>query len=256
MRRHVEPNLRSGPFRLYATLCKPSRPRAGVLFAHGMCSDHKEMGIFTRLERRLVEMGYATMRFDFRSHGESEGRPEDMSIRGEIKDLEGAFSLLAKHVSRSRIALVAASFGASIFALSSRRRLRISTAVLLNPVTDFAKTFLRPVTPWGRQNFGMARISSGRPIQLDECQLGGELVRDLARFEPANRLSRWKIPILLIHGDKDEAVPYSTSRHIAAKYDNIYLSTIPGAGHGFDNWDKRRLVIDLTTQWLSSKLVG
>lgn len=250
-----ETNIISDSLKLKARICKPLRPKAAVLFAHGLCSNHKEIGIFTKIEKRLIDLGCITLRFDFRGHGESTGKPEDISVMGEMVDLLNAFNLLQNHAKGKPIGLVAASFGASIFLLSDPNALKIDTAVLLNPVVNFKKTFLQPETPWGHEYFGWQRILSGKPIKMEDCMLSSQFVADFAKYEPRKNVPKWDMPIFIIHGDRDEAVPYKTSLELGKLYENITLTTIPGAGHGFDNASNRRVVIELTTLWLSSKLL-
>ena len=63
---------------LVGTLITPeaSASRAVVL-VHGGGVTRDESGFFTRLAEGLAEAGVASLRFDLRGHGESEGRQEN-----------------------------------------------------------------------------------------------------------------------------------------------------------------------------------
>lgn len=245
----------SDAFQLNARLCKPSKPEAAALFVHGICGDLDEIGIFTNLERKLSGLGVMTLRFDFRGHGDSDGEPSDASVQAEIKDLIQAMNFLKSEENVSSIGVIAASFGASIVLLSDISPTSIKTAVFLNPVIDFERTFLDPITPWGKENFGREKIESSDSILLEDCELGKMFIEDLTRYEPKERLTKWNIPTYIIHGDKDDAVPYLSSKEMAESCANTYLATMPGTGHGFDDDFKRQIVVDLTVLWIKSRLL-
>lgn len=245
----------SDGFKLNARLCKPSQPKAAVLFVHGICGDLDEIGIFTNLERKLSTLGVMTLRFDFRGHGDSDGEASDASVQAEIRDLIQAMNFLKSEEDFSSIGVIAASFGASIVLLSDVLTASIKTAVFLNPVIDFRRTFLEPVTRWGKENFGREKIESSDSIFLEDCELGKMFIEDLTRYEPKEVLPKWNIPTYIIHGDKDDAVPFSSSKEMAESCADSYLAPMPGTGHGFDNDFKRQIVVDLTVLWIKSRLL-
>jgi predicted alpha/beta-fold hydrolase len=58
-----------------------------IVLCHGLTVDKDEGGIFRQLSENLVENGFDCFRFDFRGHGESGGKQEEMTIAGELTDL-------------------------------------------------------------------------------------------------------------------------------------------------------------------------
>ena len=87
-----------------------------IILAHGITVDKDESGIFGDLAEALKEKGFAVFRFDFRGHGESGGKPIDMTISGEIADLKAAVEQVKK-AGYKNIGLLAASFGGGIATL-------------------------------------------------------------------------------------------------------------------------------------------
>lgn len=79
----------------------------GVVLCHGMASDHRSM---KPSAERLVRRGIATLTFDFRGHGKSEG-----VLDGDLaQDVIAAIKFLRRHpkIDPQRIALVGHSLGA------------------------------------------------------------------------------------------------------------------------------------------------
>jgi len=69
--------------RLAGTLVQPDVSTAkGVVLVHGGGVTRDEAGFFTRLANGLAAAGVASLRFDLRGHGQSEGRQEDLTLAG------------------------------------------------------------------------------------------------------------------------------------------------------------------------------
>lgn len=88
-------------------LPKGEGPFPGAVLCHGMGSDHRAM---RPSAQRLVRRGIATLAFDFRGHGGSEG-----VLDGDLaQDVMAALKFLRRHVKidPNRIALVGHSMGA------------------------------------------------------------------------------------------------------------------------------------------------
>jgi predicted alpha/beta hydrolase len=65
---------------LAGTFLAPVDARQGAILVHGGGVTREEGGFFTRLAAGLAETGVASLRFDLRGHGESEGRQEDLTL--------------------------------------------------------------------------------------------------------------------------------------------------------------------------------
>ena len=96
---------------LDARLTHTAGPSKGIIMiSHGITSNKEEGGLFTQLAIQLAQAGYDSLRFDFRGHGQSSGRPVDMTIRGETDDLTAVIAY-ARSQTAAPLGLVAASFG-------------------------------------------------------------------------------------------------------------------------------------------------
>lgn len=77
--------------RLRGTLTMPPVALgAAAVLVHGGGVTREEGGFFARFAAGLAEAGMPVLRFDFRAHGESDGRPEDLTIAGVANDIRAA----------------------------------------------------------------------------------------------------------------------------------------------------------------------
>jgi alpha/beta superfamily hydrolase len=216
-----------------------------IILCHGLTVDKDEGGIFVRLAEILANKGIASFRFDFRGHGESGGRQEEMTIAGELVDLETVYHWLRKQGFK-KIGLLGASFAGGITSLfCGFNRNLIDTLVLWNPAIKYN---LIPKTPWEKRYFnpssytyalkyGFIRIGTGG------FKLGIKVFQEIKYLKPYEELKKIKKPILFIHGDKDSYVDYRVSVKYA-KLLQAKLVIIKGAEHGFHDkkeWEEKAI---------------
>ena len=63
-----------------------------AVLAHGGGVTREEGDFFTHLAAGLADVSIASLRCDLRSHGESEGRQEDLTMAGILGDLRAAIA--------------------------------------------------------------------------------------------------------------------------------------------------------------------
>lgn len=97
-------------------LPKGEGPFPGTVLCHGMGTDHRAM---RPSAQRLVRRGIATLTFDFRGHGRSDGVVDENAPR----DVIAALKFLRRHpkINPKRIALVGHSFGALAVILAAAK---------------------------------------------------------------------------------------------------------------------------------------
>jgi alpha-beta hydrolase superfamily lysophospholipase len=97
--------------RLAGTLVTPDgQPERAVLLVHGGGVTREEGGFFTRLADGLAEAGAASLRFDLRGHGDSEGRQEELTLATILNDVRVALSQVRDETGAARLSLLGASF--------------------------------------------------------------------------------------------------------------------------------------------------
>src|SRR5258708_5596561 len=107
---------------LAATLVTPDEsPDHAVVLVHGGGVTREEGGFFARLASGLAGAGAASLRFDLRGHGESEGRQEDLTLATILNDIRVALAGL-QAAGIGRLSLLGASFSGGARADHPARR--------------------------------------------------------------------------------------------------------------------------------------
>ncbi len=231
-----------------------------VLLAHGITADKDEEGFFTALADTLEESRIASLRFDFRGHGASAGKPEEMTVAGESVDLATAFAELARRFPDVPHGIIAASFGAAATSRAiAERTVDPGFLVLINPVLDMRRTFTQPELPWGKESFtpaALAALPNRGVVMIDgEFPAGKKLVDEMESGpQPAELLAEVNIPMLVIHGTEDTYVSYDISREFAEGHISAEFVAVDGAEHGFGREHETKFVVDAVANWVSNSL--
>jgi pimeloyl-ACP methyl ester carboxylesterase len=136
--------------KLAATLVEPepSGDRAVVL-VHGGGVTRQEGGFFARLADGLAAAGVASLRFDLRGHGQSEGRMEELTLGSVLNDIRVALAQVRETTGAGSVSLLGASFGGGICAYyAAKRPEEIARLVLLNPQFNYKRRTIDNTPFW------------------------------------------------------------------------------------------------------------
>ena len=184
-------------------------PVEGARFDVLVCNGNAG-NISYRLERaRLMQqrLGTGVLLFDYRGYGLSSGSPNE---EGTYRDARAAYRFLVekKGLAPERLVLFGESLGAAV-AVQLAREKPAAALVLESPFTSIpemaraAYPFLPPVGP---------------------------LIR--TRYETVSKVPRLRVPLLVLHGERDSIVPIAQGRRVfAAAPEPKRFFAIPGAGH-------------------------
>lgn len=189
--------------RLFGWYVESSVTPTVLLWCHGNAGN-----IINRLDnlRELYRLGLSVFLFDYRGYGRSQGRPSE---EGLYQDALGAYDYVAqtRRIRPERIALFGRSLGAAVAGEVASQR--PAAGLILESAFPSVEALAR------FHYFGLPA----------HWLLG-------ARFNLVERLKNISVPILVIHGDRDEIVPIQLGRQVfdAAKAPkSFYL--VPGADH-------------------------
>jgi|SRR5215469_10486713 len=156
----------------------------------------------------------------------------------DADDVEAAIRWVTEHaptyhVDTRRIALIGESAGGHLVSYVGAKQspgARIVAVVSMYGIHDFIAASLewKPIPTEILQLFGIVAVDAGTAPML-------------IRASPVMYVHKTMPPFLLIHGSKDEDVPYSQSVEMCKKMRLVGAScdliAIEGAPHGMDHWE-------------------
>ncbi len=256
---------------LAGTLVTPGGPaERAVILVHGGGVTREEGGFFTRLAAGLAEAGVASLRFDLRGHGESEGRQEELTLSAILNDIRVALAYVREVTGAGRLSLVGQSFGGGICGYyAAKCPAEVACLVLLCPQLNYKQRTIDSRPYWANDYLSddMARQLTDRGyIQFTpSLRHGRAIFNEVFWLQPHAVLGEIAAPTLIVHGAKDTFVPIESSREamtqLMAEHE---LVEIEGAQHGFAVHDDpqylnpqsqewQAFVIRTVTNWISAE---
>lgn len=200
-----------------------------MVYAHGLGGSWKSGAAFSR---RFVEKGYNLLLVDMRAHGESGG-----SVYGyghlERRDLLAWARWVAQQSPDARVVLAGFSAGAAAVLEAAGEDDLPEQVVAAVSDSAYADLWNEAIHVMGRMGANAGAMPP-HPV-LDIARLGFRAKNgcfDLADASVVKAVERASVPILILHGEDDAAVPpFSAKRLDEAAGSPHKLVTFPGAGH-------------------------
>ena len=212
---HEDVAFRSDGLLLKGWLFRANGVRRGlIVHLHGV-ADNRRSGV--GIAQRFVPKGYDVLTYDSRAHGESEGKDCTYGFY-EKRDLRAALDAI--HAEDA--ILFGSSLGAAVALQTAAEDPRIRGVIAQSAFSDL-ETIARERAPWVATS---AEIAEALAI----AERNGHF--RIAEVSPWLAASRIRVPVLLIHGEKDRETSAAHSRRI---YDALggprRLLLVPGRGH-------------------------
>lgn len=239
------------PFLLDVYYEPSGRPKPIVLFAHGF-KGFKDWGHWDLIARQFADAGFVFIKFNFSHNGTTLSAPTefaDLEAFGqnnysrELNDLKAVLTWLhhgderlpAEEADLGRIHLIGHSRGGAISIIYASQDERISSLITWASVAslDYAWKTPEMIAQWEAK--GQYEVVNGRTGQ--HMPIYFQMYRDYkAREESLNvghALRRIDIPVLILHGTEDPAVPAAAAKTLHQQHPNAKLHLINGADHVF-----------------------
>ncbi|MBE6019942.1 MAG: alpha/beta fold hydrolase [Clostridiales bacterium] len=222
--------------KLHAKLDMPAGYKEGekcplAIVIHGLTGHMEETHIIAVAET-FNSLGIASLRVEMYGHGKSGGSFENhnlfkwlnnaMTVVDYAKTLDFVTDMyICGHSQGGVNAIMLAGMMPDIF----RAAIPLSPAVM---ITEGARS---------------GRILTGSfdpdhvPDEMwanSEQKVNGNYIRAAQMLDVDWAISHYKNPVLIVHGDEDEAIPVEYSREAAAKYSDAKLVIIPGDDHCYN----------------------
>lgn len=235
-----------------------------VLMAHGITSSRDEFGLFSGLAERLAVDGVPSFRFDYRCHGVNKRSMTGLTLAGVVNDIEAAARAASEATECSQMHIVGMSFGGGLSAhWASTTRRAVSSVVMFAPVLDYEEDTLGQyrLLSNGAMTASAARtLNRTGSLKAGGIRYGAALLNELPHFSGVMAVSRLTCPCLIMHGDADSIVPFSSSECVAKENSGCRLINIAGTDHGFgvegdedlsspDTKQKHREVFDVVAEF-------
>jgi alpha-beta hydrolase superfamily lysophospholipase len=196
--------------------------RAAVVLVHSDAGTRAdgEVGLL-RLQRAYVRNGFHVFAFDLRGRGESSGERDRLGSAEQV-DLEAAVGYVRRRAGGVPVVLHGFGLGGALAIQAAGDGLDVS-AVIADSTFTSAREQLRH--RWRHLPgfiFGPACTVARRVYHADVDAL-----------RPAAAMPRIKVPLLLVHGSMDEAVPVAAAHNLLAASLNPQseLWVVPEAAH-------------------------
>lgn len=177
-----------------------------------------------------VDAGYVCLRAELYGHGKSDGDFYDHTLYLWLQEAIRVIHYAVNLPYTEKVVLAGHSQGGLLSVLAAGvMGDRICALLPLSPAMSIPDDAARGSI------LGVQFDDDNIPeyIQSDSWKLSSNYIR-VARMLPIeSAISKFKKPVLVIHGTEDEAVPYRYGKELSEKYANANLITIEGDNHCF-----------------------
>jgi pimeloyl-ACP methyl ester carboxylesterase len=226
--------------RLAATLVESDQATdRAVVLVHGGGVTRQEGGFFTRLADGLAGSGVASLRFDLRGHGQSEGRMEELTLAAVLNDIRVALAQVREITGASSVSLLGASFGGGICAYyAAKRPAEVERLVLLNPQLNYKRRTIDNTPFWENDHLrpeAAAQLTELGYVAFNpSIRHGRAIFNEVLWFDLDSAIPEIQAPTLLVHGTKDTLVPIASTLATMPLFTSEHrLVQVEGSQHGF-----------------------
>ncbi len=232
--------------RLSAVLEKPAEEMERiVILLHGFTSA-KDRPHNIQAAQAMRDAGFATLRMDLYGHGESDGRFEKHTLHKWISNTMAAIDAVYGMGYRE-VWLSGHSQGGLTAALTAAMETDRICGLILRAPAFMIPECARKGNLLGF-DFDPDHIPE-RMAVIKGLELEGTYLRVAQTIHVEEAISRFKGPVLIIHGDQDDTVPPEDSCKAAEQYANAELAVMRGETHHFDMHPEE--MQEIIRQWLA-----
>ncbi len=224
------------PINIVYEYCKQatgSKQKPVVVFLHGLHSD-----MFGNKAESLKvwckERGVGFARLEYSGHGSSGGEFVDFTIS---KAIDAAQHLL-NNIIKQPVVLVGSSTGGWLTLLLAKAcPKQVKGIVSIANACDFTETWWKSLTKPKQQKWQQSGVLVEEKYEDEVWEIGYELINDGRKhlLFDNGKLAKVTCPIRLLHGLKDEAVPWQVSVKVAEQLggDDVVVELYPNSTHRF-----------------------
>lgn len=249
-----------------------------VIFCHGY-KGFKDWGPWKLVAEALANENIFFVKFNFSHNGSSLSQPNEFSdleafsnntYSKELEDLNDVINhfkngACKNNLDLKNICLIGHSRGGGIVLLNASQRKDISKIITWASVSDYKKRFNEGSETFNKwRTLGVKYIENKRTGQLlpHKFNFYEDFIKNEKYLDIQNAIKSLNQPVLLIHGDNDDAVNMEESQLLNKLNFSSQLKIIEDANHVFNAkhpWDNSNLpdalniVVKYTTEFIKQK---
>lgn len=213
--------------------------------------------MWVMIAESLSKEGIASLRFDFRGCGDSEGYFEEMTIESCISDATAALDFLEKDpsIDSSKLGIIGCSLGGAIAVKVASESLKFKSLALLSAVANGDQWKGK----WEEFQSIRELYEPNPYLQGEERGASKEFFEQFIFMRIDKEMERLSsLPFMHVHGALDEIVSldhmhvYKEIRDKATS--KSFFLTLPNSDHWFRNPEDRSILLQKTAKWFRSTL--
>lgn len=218
-----------------------------LVFCHGF-KGFKDWGHFNWMAQTCAQNGLALLKFNFSLNGISPTDLSDLSdleafsqnnYSKELQDLGTVLDYTVEHASElninpAQLYLAGHSRGGGVALLKASEDKRVKKLVLWASLSEF-DSFFRPETIRQWQESGVVfavNSRTGQQLPLKQ-QFYQDYLDNKAALDVRKAAKLLSVPLLILHGDQDESVPFSHAEALYELVPHSILIKVEGGNHTF-----------------------
>ncbi|WP_119326744.1 alpha/beta fold hydrolase [Companilactobacillus musae] len=236
---HVKYNNEDIYGHIYTAKNHPKKMPIAIV-SHGLGGNYQELESYAK---NLANQGYLAYSFDFPGgsyNGRSTGIKQiQMSIITEEQDLLAVKEALQKRddVLKHRVLLVGGSQGGVVSALTASNHPQdIEGLALMYPAFSITRDAQEQYSSFDQVP---------KTNDLMGFTVGRNYYKELLNMDITNTATKYKGPVLIVHGNSDDIVSIKYPRQAAHNFKNAHFIVLKNAGHGFYGKDLKLALKDL-----------
>ncbi len=184
----------------------------------------------------LSDRGIGSFLFDFAGLGYSPGERRELTLSSGMRDFATVMDFVATHREHDdqRVGIIGASYGGNIALLASAGYPQLKAIGLKSPCCILAEAY--------QSEYGAELMARwGEAEYLDETEMNYGALIDSLYWNTYEAASRIQVPVRIVHGTADSAVPIRQSRDLVRVVSSASIFEIEGADHWYaenDEWDR------------------
>lgn len=222
-------------------LAAPAAPRALIVIVHGF-KGFKDWGFFPWLAEHLVGHGHAVCRFNMSRSGIGEN-PEtferldlfaDDTYSAQIADLLAVVSHAQSRFPTLSTFLLGHSRGGGVALLAAADVPRLEGVVTWSAISHVDRWDDDIKRIWREDGFMDVLNTRTKQLMRMSTAMIDDIDAHRERLDIARAVERLHVPLLVVHGARDEAVPVAEAGAIVSRAQDATVTIIERASHTYN----------------------